>query len=104
MMLSGRVAPDGYAGVVGGYQGVEQFRGLLIGFDRHHVLAVDHHVADGEFAQVENAADHVAMLALDAAFHVVELDGAADLFMRRQHGVGFAFFLHAEPAPAPSTR
>ena len=54
-------------------------------FDRDHVGAVDHHVGDGEVAQIEHAAEHVAVELLDAALAVQQIDGAAHFLVRRQH-------------------
>ncbi len=45
-----------------------------------------------KFAQIQDAADHVAMLALDTAFLVMQRDGAADFLMR---GLGAFLFLAA---------
>src|SRR5579864_2236789 len=42
---------------------------------------MDHHVADLQLAQVENAADHVAMFALDRALLVMQIDRAADFLV-----------------------
>ena len=37
-------------------------------FKRDHVGAVDHHVGDHQLAQIEHAAEHVAVARLHAAF------------------------------------
>ncbi len=44
-----------------------------------------HDVGYVELAQVEHAAQHVAVELHDAAFLVMQLDGAADLFVGGQH-------------------
>ena len=41
-----------------------------------------HHIAHLQFAQIQHAADHVAMFALDIAFLVMQFDRAADFLMR----------------------
>jgi len=53
--------------------------GRQIGIHRDHVSAMHHHIGHGEIAQVENSADHVAMLAFDAAFLVMQRHRAANL-------------------------
>jgi hypothetical protein len=46
---------------------------------------VHHDVGDGELAQIEHAAQHVAVELHHAAFLVMQRDGAAQLLMGRQH-------------------
>ena len=59
-------------------------------FKRDHVGAVDHHVGDHELAQIEHAAEHVAVERFDVAFAVQQIDGAAQFLARRQHLLIFA--------------
>ena len=47
---------------------------------------MDHHVLDRELVELEQAAEHVAMAAFDAALLVQQVDSAAQLFLRSQHG------------------
>ncbi len=54
----------------------DEFMRRQIGIDRVHFGPVNHHVLDDEFAQLEQAAEHVAFGALHAAFPVQEIDGA----------------------------
>ena len=49
------------------------------GVDRHHLGAVDHHVGDFEFAEREQAAEHVAVFFHHRAAAVQEIDGAAPI-------------------------
>jgi hypothetical protein len=63
--------------------------GGQVRIDHRDVLAVDHHVGDLEFLQVENAAEHVAVVRLHGAFLVVQVDGAAQFLVR-----GFLAVLH----------
>ena len=51
---------------------------------------MDHDVGNGELAQVENAADHVAVLLHEGAFLVMQLDHAAHLLVGGQHVLGAA--------------
>ena len=60
----------------------------MVDIDRHHLGAVDHHVGDFELAQIEHAADHVAVELLDAAFAVQEIDRAAQFLVRRTGSAG----------------
>ncbi len=59
--------------------------GFSSAFERDHVGAVDHHVGQRELAQIEHAAEHVAVELLDAALAVQQIDGAAQFLVRRQH-------------------
>ena len=61
-----------------------------IRIDRSHMGPVHHHVGDGEFPQIQDTADHVAMFAFDAALLVMKRKGTSDLFMRRLGGFFFA--------------
>ena len=46
---------------------------------------MDHDVGYGELAEVEHAAEHVAVELHHAAFLVMQLDGAAKLLMGAEH-------------------
>ena len=48
---------------------------------------MDHHVGDDEIAQVEQAAEHVAVVLLDAAFMVEEIDRTAQFLMCGKKGL-----------------
>ena len=67
-----------------GQHGPHHLLGRIVGADRDHLGAVDHHVGDHELAQVEQAAEHVAVVLLDAALVVQQVDRAAQLLVRRQ--------------------
>ena len=64
---------------------------------------MDHHVGDLELAQIEHAADHVAVVLLDDAVAVQEIDGAAQFLARRQDRLVLAD-RHADAARAASAR
>ena len=55
--------------------------GRIVGADRDHLGAMDHDVGDGEIAQVEKTAEHVAILLLHAAFMVQQVHGSAQFLM-----------------------
>ena len=61
-----------------------QFFRRQIGVDHHHLGAMDHDVGDLQLAQVEQAAEHVAVVLLDPAFVMQQIDGAAQALGRRQ--------------------
>ena len=58
--------------------------GRIGAVERHHLGAMKHDVGDFELAQVEHAADHVAVELLDAALAVEEVDRAAQLVVAGQ--------------------
>ena len=72
----------------------------VVGIDRHHLGAVDHHVGDRQIAQVEQPAQHVAVVLLHAAFAVQQIDRAADFLVRRHDRLVLAD-LDAERAQEP---
>ena len=47
-----------------------------------------HHLVDMGVAQIENTAQHVAIAFAHTAFLMVQVDGAAQFFMRRQQAAG----------------
>ena len=69
---------------------VDQVFRLFVGVERDHAGAVDHHVGDHQLAQVEHAAEHVAVERLHVAFAMQQIDGAAQFLARRQHLLVFA--------------
>jgi len=54
-----------------------------------HLGAVDHDVGDREVAQIEQAAEHVAIVFLDAALTMEEVDRTAQALVRRQAAARF---------------
>ena len=84
-MFSGLVAPQRHAGVPAPRaRRCTISLGRIVGVDHDHLGAVDHDVGDRQVAQVEQAADHVAVVLLDAALAVQQVDRAAQLLVRRQ--------------------
>ena len=78
------VAPQGNAGVFGRQHLAHQVLRRQVGVDHHHFGAVDHDVGDLQLAQVQQAAEHVAVLLFDLAFVVQQIDRAAQALGRRQ--------------------
>ena len=64
---------------------VHDLLGGQIDVDRVHRGPVHHDVRDGELAKIEHAAEHVAVELHHAAFLVVQVDGASDFLVRREH-------------------
>ena len=64
---------------------VDDLLGGQLGVDRVHLGPVHHDVRHGQLAQIEHAAQHVAGELHHAAFLMMQLDGAPDLLMRREH-------------------
>jgi len=64
--------------------GLHHLLGGIVGADREHGGAVDHHIRDHQIAQVEQAGEHVAGMLLDAALAVQEIDRAAQFLVRRE--------------------
>ena len=64
---------------------IDDLLGRQFHVDGVHLGPVHHDVGDGELAQIEHAAQHVAVELDHAAFLVMQRDGAAQLLMRRQH-------------------
>ena len=80
-----RVAPERDARVLGLQRRGDDLLRWAVGIDRHHFGAVDHHVGHRQIAQVEQPAQHVAVVLLHAAFEVQQVHRAADFLMRRHH-------------------
>ena len=78
-------APQRHPGMRALQRRVDDLLGRQIDVDRVHRGPVHHDVRDGELAKIEHAAEHVAVELHHAAFLVVQVDGAAQLLVRRQH-------------------
>ena len=78
------VAPQRDSRVFGRQHLAHQFLRRQVGVDHHHFGAMNHHVGDLQFAQVQQAAEHVAVLLLDLALVMKQIDRAAQTFGRRQ--------------------
>ena len=99
-----RVAPQRNARDRRGEHGLDDVLGRIVGVDGDHLGAMDHHVVDGEVAQVEQAAEHVAIVLLDAALVVQQVDRAAQFLVRRQHRLIVADARAGEPQDAAHQR
>ena len=86
MILSGSLAPDRQARIGRGDDLADQFRrGGRSALSVTHLGAMDHHVGDLQLAQIEHAAEHVAVAARDAALLVQDVDRAFQFLVARQH-------------------
>ena len=81
----GRSAPERHARHRRGEHRLDHLPGRIVGVDRDHLGAVDHHVGDREVAQVEQSAEHVAVVLLDAALVMQQIDRAAQLLVRGEN-------------------
>src|ERR1700722_11332188 len=61
-----------------------------VGVDKPHFGAVNHHVRDGDLGQFQKAAEHIALVALDFAFAMQDVDRAHQFFMARNARVALA--------------
>ncbi len=52
-----------------------------VGVQPYHRAAMHHDIRDLQFAQIEHAGDHIAMLAPDGAFFVMQIHRAANFFV-----------------------
>ena len=59
-----------------------------VGVDEPHLGPVDHHVADRHLGEFEQAAEHVAVVALDLALAVQDVDRAHQLLVARDARIG----------------
>ena len=80
-MLSALPRQSGSAGIGRGHHFAHEFVRGQVGVERQHLGAMDHDVGDGQFLEVEQAAEHVAVGAGDAAFLVHQIDGAFQLLL-----------------------
>ena len=78
------LAPQRNAGVFGRQHLAHQILRRQVGVDHHHLGAMNHDVGDLQLAQVEQAAEHVAVLLFDLAFVMQQIDRAAQALGRRQ--------------------
>ena len=78
-------APQRHPGMRALQRRVHDLLGGQIDVDRVHRGPVHHDVRDGELAKIEHAAEHVAVELHHAAFLVVQVDGASDFLVRREH-------------------
>ena len=77
-------APERQPGVRALERGIHHLIGGQVDVDRVHLGPVHHDVGDGELAEIEHAAQHVAVELHHAAFLVVQVNGAAQLLMGGQ--------------------
>ena len=89
-MFSGLPRQSGSRRDGGAEHGVDDLARRIVGIEHDHVGAVDHDVGHGQLAQVEHAAEHVAVELLHVAVAMQQIDGAAQLLARRQDRLIFA--------------
>ena len=77
MMFSGFSRQSGMRVYSEASTSLHQLLRRQVGVDGHHLGAVDHHVGDLQLAQIEQAAEHVAVELLHLAFAVQQIDRAA---------------------------
>ena len=77
-------APQRNACVFRGQHLAHQILRRQVGIDHHHFGAMDHHVGDLKLAQVQQAAEHVAILLFDLALVMKQIDRAAQTLGWRQ--------------------
>ena len=63
----------------------DDFGICLRGIDHRDILAMDHDVAHFEVAKIQNAAQHIAVDLHHATFVMMEVDRAAQFFVRGKH-------------------
>ena len=73
----GLAPPERHAGVGQIDDLADEFLGRKIGVDEPHLGAMHHDVRHRNLGEFEEAAEHVALLALDAALAVQDVDRAA---------------------------
>ena len=88
------VAVERQAGVRGFERLAQDVGGGLVGVDHLDPRAVEHHLLDRTVREVERAQDAVAVLLLDHAFGMAELQGTGDLLA---HGEDVAVGIGAHP-------
>ena len=80
----GLVLPQGYAGMLAFQYLVDDLLGGIVDVDRLHLGAMDHDVEHLQAPEIEHAAEHRRIALGDGAADGLQLDGAADLLVRRQ--------------------
>ena len=80
----GIVAPDRQPRIGRADDLADQLLGRQIGVERQHLGAMDHDVGDFEIPQIEQAAEHVAIGARDAALLMQKIDRAFQLLVAGQ--------------------
>ena len=80
----GLVAPQRNPCVFGGQHLAHQILRRQVGIDHHHFGAVNHHVGDLKLAQIQQPAEHVAVVLFDTAFVVNQVYRPAQPLGRRQ--------------------
>ncbi len=97
----GLAVEDGQAGVPG-LQALGQDRlRIARGVDHLDLAPVEHHLLDRAVREVERAEDAVAVLLLDHALGMAEMERAGDLLAHREH-VGVGVGLHPEEVEDPA--
>ena len=79
------VFPHRRAGILRLQNFIDDFGWFFIDVDRFHLGAVDHDVGHLQIAQIKHAAKHVGVALGEGAFLGLQIDRAADLFVRRQN-------------------
>ena len=86
----GLFTPKRQTGIGGSDDFLHDFRRRQVRVERQHLGAMDHDVRNGQFLEVEQAAEHVAIGFGDAAFLVHQVHGAFQFLLGRQQGVRLA--------------
>ena len=68
---------------------LDHLLGRVVGANRDHLGAVDHDVGDGEIAQIQKPAEHVAVEPLDAARPVQKIERSPQFLMGRKNRFDF---------------
>ena len=78
------LAPERNARIFGCKHLAYQFLRRQVGVDHHHLGAMNHHVGNLKLAQVQQTAEHVAILLFDLALVMKQIDRAAQTLGWRQ--------------------
>ena len=97
------LAPQRNARVFGGQHLAHQLLRRQVGVDHHHFGAMNHHVGDLQLAQVQQPAEHVAVLLFDLALVMQQIDRAAQPLGRRQDRLVGADLDAEQPSSAART-